>query len=136
MRGKGLVWAAVLSGLVIGLDSVAEIFHLLLAINVIAWWYLARLIWHYHSTSPWWPSDVGRTTMGIKGALLLMATSGLVRRAAEQLALWGRPSSTLVYAGTLLTTVSWVAVAVAVICRYSVIRDLQARAAHEPEPPK
>lgn len=119
--------AGLVVALVMLLDAAMELSYLIAVANVAAWGWLVALMWHYHSTTSWWRSPVGRTTMAIKGSLWLLASAGLVRRLSEQLAMAGAPSGALRTLSEQLVTSGWVCVAVSVILRYRVIVHLQHR---------
>lgn len=73
----------------LGVQWVVRVEHLLLIANTVAVLALLALMGMYHRWTDWWASKVGLSTMAIKGAWLVLAIGGLLRRIEEQLAITG-----------------------------------------------
>jgi len=132
---RAVLIAALVLGAVLVFDYLYEVYYLILAANAVAFVFILRLMWHYNKTSAWWRTAVGRTTMGLKAALLLLASSGLARRAVEQLRLIGQQAPSAEAVAEQLVTAAWACIAIAVVARYRVIVALQRRSRSQPEPP-
>lgn len=132
---RAVLIAALVLGGVLVLDYVLEVYYLVLAANAVALIFIARLMWHYNKTSAWWRTAVGRTTMGLKAALLLLASSGLARRVGEQLRRIGQQAPSVEAVAEQLVTAAWACIAIAVVARYRVIVALQRHSRSQPEPP-
>jgi len=116
--------------------------------NAVALVQVVHIMWWYHRNTAWQLSDVGRTTMAIKGVLLMLALTGVIRRVAEQLALLHQDVTVLIRVqhapglladielfGSMFVTATWVVFCVVLTKRLAVIRRLQADALTQPEPP-
>lgn len=120
------------------LDLIMDTRLILLAANAVALLALVGIVRHYHRTSAWWSSPVGRTTMGIKAGMLFMACAGMERRIAEQEAVaHGHAlAQTLTSLGATLSASAWTAIAISVVVRFRVLTHLQRTGRSLPEPPK
>lgn len=136
------VTTAVLFGLAVfaattTLGQMYELGYLIFAVNVWAVVVTVRIMWHYHRTTDWPTNAVGRTTMGIKGVILMLLGVGIGRRtqefAASHDAEWLRVFADAA-TDSVLTT-AWVLLAVVMTLRLRVIESLQSTNSSEPEPP-
>ena len=91
---------------------VVRVEYLLLIANIVAVLALLALMGMYHRWTDWWASKVGLSTMALKGAWLVLAIGGLLRRIDEQLAIAGSVRGTelldttanhVIYVGWLLS---------------------------------
>lgn len=94
---------------------VVHVEHLLLVANAVATLSLLALLATYHRYTAWWTTAVGRSTVALKGSILVLAVGGLVRRIGEQLELAGsvrapvlldQVAATIVYLGWVLMAAS------------------------------
>lgn len=119
------------------LGAIHDLAAAILIVNVWAAAVVVRIMWHYHRTTDWQDNPVGRTTMGIKGVILMLLAVGIGRRTEEfahTLGVhWLAPVANAV-TDTILTT-AWVLLAVVMTLRLHVIKSLQSTNSSEPEPP-
>lgn len=119
------------------LGAIHDLAAVILVVNVWAAAVVVRIMWHYHRTTDWQDNPVGRTTMGIKGVILMLLAVGIGRRTQEFASLHGAPwlaSSADAVTDTVLTT-AWVLLAVVMTLQLHVIWALQSTNSSEPEPP-
>lgn len=109
----------------------------ILVLNVWAAVVTVRIMLHYHRTTDWQDSPIGRTTMGIKGAILMLVGVGIGRRTAEVAAVFGLTELRHVAHDVtdMILTTAWVLLAVVLTLRLRVIKGLQSSDSSEPEPP-
>lgn len=146
MTGWGRLSPKAREGILVGLfiavsvgafSSIVDLEPLLVIANGIAWLFTAAIMAWYHRRTDWSETAVGRTTMGIKGAILIALTAGLTRRATALLIAAGaaEAASVVHYVGDVLASTSFILLALVMMRRLAVLRSLQENNETEPEPP-
>lgn len=118
-----ILMAAALVALVIVYDQYYDVGPILITATVLAWIATALILLHYHLTTRWWESAVGRTTMGIAASVFILCTGGILGRVDLLL---GPTAPRGLHDGYVdVTSAGWTLVALAMISRLSVLRTLQ-----------
>lgn len=135
---RALLFGAVTIILVVALGRTIETTYLIMAANVWAAVILVQLMLHYQRTTDWADTGVGRTTMAMKAALLMLVSVGILRRSQEWLTDYGYSTAARVVdaAGDAMVASSWLVLAVVLTARLRVVKALQDADTNQPEPPR